>query len=176
MKRFSRKANPGWYDHPTIEGLEKYWNGKFWSKSVRKAGDISVVAIEPDKKYLGRFLQEGLGQRLFVHLFDLPGLAFVVIPLGAIGILLSAYFGLYFLLLYFASIMKVILLLFVVFVGVGIVWFGIKNPKSFLDSLAYSLGWIFMILFWLGMYLLLMSLSPSEGGGCIKWGLDFCNY
>lgn len=56
MQKPEGKAEAGWYDHPTDEGFEKYWNGKFWTKNNRLIGEAGPVAIPANEKYLGRFL------------------------------------------------------------------------------------------------------------------------
>ena len=56
MRKPEGKAEAGWYDHPTEDGYEKYWNGKFWSTKVRKFGEEGPMEIPVDQKYLGRFL------------------------------------------------------------------------------------------------------------------------
>ena len=56
MQKPEGKAEAGWYDHPTENGYEKYWNGKFWTKKYRLLGEEGPVAIPADQKYLGRLL------------------------------------------------------------------------------------------------------------------------
>ncbi len=56
MRKPEGNAEAGWYDHPTEDGYEKYWNGKFWSTKVRKFGEEGPLEIPADQKYLGRFL------------------------------------------------------------------------------------------------------------------------
>lgn len=46
----------GWYDHPTKDGFEKYWNGKFWTTKTRVFGEITPEVTSVNEKYLGRFL------------------------------------------------------------------------------------------------------------------------
>ena len=56
MQKPEGKAEAGWYDHPTENGYEKYWNGKFWTKKNRLFGEEGPIAIPADQKYLGRLL------------------------------------------------------------------------------------------------------------------------
>lgn len=56
MRKPESKAEEGWYDHPEVEGYEKYWNGKFWTKKNRLIGEEGPIAIPTNAKYLGRFL------------------------------------------------------------------------------------------------------------------------
>lgn len=56
MRKPEGKAEAGWYDHPTENGYEKYWNGKFWTKKNRLFGEEGPIAIPADQKYLGRLL------------------------------------------------------------------------------------------------------------------------
>jgi len=56
MKKPEGKADSGWYDHPEMEGYEKYWSGKFWTKKNRLIGEEGPSVIPADAKYLGRFL------------------------------------------------------------------------------------------------------------------------
>jgi hypothetical protein len=56
MRKPEGKAEAGWYDHPTENGYEKYWNGKFWTKKNRLLGEEGPIAIPADQKYLGRLL------------------------------------------------------------------------------------------------------------------------
>lgn len=56
MRKPEGKAEAGWYDHPTENGYEKYWNGKFWTKKNRLIGEEGPIAIPPNQKYLGRLL------------------------------------------------------------------------------------------------------------------------
>lgn len=56
MRKPEGKAEAGWYDHPTENGYEKYWNGKFWTKKSRLFGEEGPIAIPADQKYLGRLL------------------------------------------------------------------------------------------------------------------------
>ena len=56
MRKPEDKAEAGWYDHPTDEGYEKYWNGKFWTKRNRLIGEEGPIVIPANEKYLGPFL------------------------------------------------------------------------------------------------------------------------
>lgn len=56
MQKPEGKAEAGWYDHPTENGYEKYWNGKFWTTKYRLIGEEGPIAIPADQKYLGRLL------------------------------------------------------------------------------------------------------------------------
>ncbi len=40
MKKPEGFPEAGWYDHPTEDGFEKYWNGKFWTKKTRVIGEV----------------------------------------------------------------------------------------------------------------------------------------
>lgn len=56
MRKPEGKAEAGWYDDPTGDGFEKYWNGLFWTKKVRKFGEDGPIALPAGQKYLGRLL------------------------------------------------------------------------------------------------------------------------
>jgi hypothetical protein len=56
MRKPEGKAEAGWYDHPTENGYEQYWNGKFWTTKYRLIGEEGPIAIPADQKYLGRLL------------------------------------------------------------------------------------------------------------------------
>jgi len=56
MQKPEGKAEAGWYDHPTDEGYEKFWNGQFWTQKERLIGEEGPVAIPAKEKYLGRLL------------------------------------------------------------------------------------------------------------------------
>ena len=56
MQKPEGKAEAGWYDHPSEDGYEKYWNGKFWTTKIRKFGEEGPLTIPADQKYLGRLL------------------------------------------------------------------------------------------------------------------------
>jgi hypothetical protein len=45
-----------WFDDPEVEGQERYWNGKFWSKYTRLVGEIGPRVVPHGQKSLGLFL------------------------------------------------------------------------------------------------------------------------
>ena len=56
MRKPEGKAEAGWYDHPSEDSYEQYWNGKFWTTKYRLIGEEGPIAIPADQKYLGRLL------------------------------------------------------------------------------------------------------------------------
>lgn len=46
----------GWFDDPEVDGQERYWNGKFWSKHTRLVGEIGPRVVPHGQKSLGLFL------------------------------------------------------------------------------------------------------------------------
>lgn len=45
-----------WFDDSEVEGQERYWNGKSWSKHTRLAGEIGPHVVPHGQKSLGLFL------------------------------------------------------------------------------------------------------------------------
>jgi hypothetical protein len=56
MRKPEGPAKAGWFDHPSEEGQEKYWNGKFWSTETRRIGKAGPEVLAINEKYLGGFL------------------------------------------------------------------------------------------------------------------------
>ena len=50
------KAEAGWYEHPEVDGYEKYWDGKSWSKYDRLVGEEGPIVFPANVKHLGEFL------------------------------------------------------------------------------------------------------------------------
>jgi len=40
----------GWFDDPEVDGQERYWNGKFWSKHTRLVGEIGPRVVPHGQK------------------------------------------------------------------------------------------------------------------------------
>ncbi len=65
-----------WFDDPEVEGQERYWNGKFWSKYTRLTGEIGPRVVPHGQKSLGLFLFRSpiTGDGIFIAFAILVGL------------------------------------------------------------------------------------------------------
>jgi hypothetical protein len=66
---------PGWYQDPSEENLERFWNGKHWDKATREIGTTTKEPFAIDERYLGPFLfrMPISRDRLFVTYLILTG-------------------------------------------------------------------------------------------------------
>ena len=56
MKKPVDDNSPGWFEDPEVENLERYWNGKYWSKHTRIPGEINPDLTATSDFRLGKFL------------------------------------------------------------------------------------------------------------------------
>jgi hypothetical protein len=56
MKKPDDFIGAEWFEDPEVDGQERYWNGKFWSKHIRLIGDLGPHVVPDGQKSLGLFL------------------------------------------------------------------------------------------------------------------------
>lgn len=57
MKKPPGKADPGWYESPTLEGYFQYWDGEYWTENKIINDGLDPKTIPPASDViLGKFL------------------------------------------------------------------------------------------------------------------------